>query len=64
MLGGKYSLKLDLKSSVCREQLKVLLRDADVVICNIREESIKRLGLDYERYVLLWLSFDLESTKC
>ncbi|SAL00074.1 L-carnitine dehydratase/bile acid-inducible protein F [Caballeronia pedi] len=45
---NKRSIVLDLKSSIGREALLRLVKDADVLAYNIRPQSMRRLGLDYE----------------
>jgi len=44
---NKKSIKLDLKQEEGKEKLKLLLRDADVFIHNMRMSAIDRLGLPY-----------------
>lgn len=60
-LGGKYSVQLDLKSRECIKQLKMLLKAADVLIANVRVQSLIKLGLDYDRYMesYLWCRLSL-----
>ncbi len=45
---NKRSVALDLKRSEARDAVLALLRDADVLIYNIRPKAMARLGLDYE----------------
>lgn len=45
---NKRSISLDLKDAEARETLNVLLRDADIVVHNMRVKAIERLGLGYE----------------
>lgn len=45
---NKRSIVLDLKTSDDLAVLKSLLRDADVLVSNIRVQSMRRLGLSYE----------------
>lgn len=44
---GKSSVVLDLKSTEARAELDVLLRDADVLVMNMRPAAAERLGLGY-----------------
>lgn len=44
---SKRSLCLDLKQAAGREVLRALLKDADVLVHNLRPEAMRRLGLDY-----------------
>lgn len=45
---NKRSLVLDLKEAADRQVLAGLLDDADVFVSNIRPNSLRKLGLDYE----------------
>lgn len=45
---GKKGVMLDISRPEGRHALKVLLRQADIFITNVRPGSMKRLGLDYE----------------
>lgn len=45
---NKRSIVLDLKSPKGREALLRLVKDADVLAYNLRPQSMRRLGLDYE----------------
>jgi len=45
---GKYSVSADLKDRVQREQVKDLIRDADIVMEQFRPGVMDRLGLGYE----------------
>lgn len=45
---GKKLVAINLKSSDGKEAFLKLLEDADVLISNVREASLKRLGLDYD----------------
>lgn len=45
---NKRSLGLDLTKASARDVLKDLIKDADVLIHNVRLAGIKRLGFDYE----------------
>jgi crotonobetainyl-CoA:carnitine CoA-transferase CaiB-like acyl-CoA transferase len=44
---NKRSMVLDLRQASAREALNVLLKDADVLLWNVRPASMQRLGLDY-----------------
>ena len=44
---GKRSVVLDLKAPGGVDTLKMMLRDADVLITNVRSGPLERLGLDY-----------------
>ncbi|MGJ4730120.1 CaiB/BaiF CoA transferase family protein [Luteimonas sp. SDU101] len=46
---GKRSLCLDLKDARGREALLAVLRDADVLVHNLRPQAMARLALDYAR---------------
>jgi crotonobetainyl-CoA:carnitine CoA-transferase CaiB-like acyl-CoA transferase len=43
---GKENIPLDLKSEAGQQRLRELVTEADVVICNMRPESAKRIGVD------------------
>lgn len=45
---NKRSVSLDLKDPEARNTLDALLRDADIVVHNMRVKAIERLGLGYE----------------
>ncbi len=45
---GKKSLSMDLKQPECREKLRILIADADVLVHNIRGKAAETLGIDYE----------------
>ena len=45
---GKYGLQLDLKTEDGVNALKQLLKEADVLLTNIRNESLVGLGIDFE----------------
>src|SRR6185436_15842500 len=45
---NKKSVVLDLKKAGDREQLLGLAKDADVFVYNVRPQSMRKLGLDYE----------------
>ena len=45
---NKRSISLDLKDPEARETLNALLKDADIVVHNMRVKAIERLGLGYE----------------
>jgi crotonobetainyl-CoA:carnitine CoA-transferase CaiB-like acyl-CoA transferase len=45
---NKRSISLDLKDTEARETLNSLLRQADIVVHNMRVKAIERLGLGYE----------------
>lgn len=45
---NKRSISLDLKDAQARETLNALLREADIVVHNMRVKAIERLGLGYE----------------
>ena len=45
---GKRLIALDLKTEKGREVLLKLLQDADVFVSNVRMNSLKKLGLDYD----------------
>jgi len=45
---GKRMISLDLKTKAGMEAMHRLLADADVFMSNVRWESIKKMGLDYE----------------
>src|SRR3954469_7259419 len=45
---NKRSIVLDLKKPEERERLLALARDADVFVYNVRPQSMRKLGLDYE----------------
>jgi len=45
---GKSSISLDLKTSSGKEAMFALLKDADVLITNLRVDPLIRLGLDYD----------------
>ncbi|MEO3387925.1 CoA transferase [Mesorhizobium sp. CAU 1741] len=45
---NKRSISLDLKDPEARETLNALLRDADIVVHNMRVKAIERLGLGYD----------------
>lgn len=45
---NKRSVVLDLKSSADLSILKSLLQDADILVSNIRAQSMHKLGLDYD----------------
>lgn len=45
---NKRSVALDLKSSAGMEAFRELLRDADVLVHNMRVEAVERLGVGYE----------------
>lgn len=45
---NKRSVVLDLACAADREMLLALLETADVFVCNLRPQSLKRLALDYE----------------
>jgi len=44
---GKASIILDLKSLDGIREFKKLLRDADILVTNIRKKALEKLGLDY-----------------
>eukprot|EP01046_Picozoa_sp_COSAG06_P076026 COSAG06_NODE_24054_length_674_cov_0.690435_1_plen_81_part_01 len=44
---GKRSVILDLKAPGGVDTLKLMLKDADVLITNVRSGPLERLGLDY-----------------
>jgi crotonobetainyl-CoA:carnitine CoA-transferase CaiB-like acyl-CoA transferase len=44
---GKRSIALDLKSQAGHEAFLALLKDADVLICNVRPKAMERLRLGY-----------------
>lgn len=44
---NKRSIVLDLKQAAGRETLDVLLAGADLFVCNIRPQALRKLGLDY-----------------
>ncbi len=44
---NKRSIVLDLKDAADMAVLKELLADADVFVCNVRPQSMRKLGLDY-----------------
>lgn len=46
---NKRSIVLDLKDPQDRAQLLALIDEADVFVFNVRPQSLRRLGLDYER---------------
>ncbi len=46
---NKRSVVLDLKSARDNERALALVRDADVLVSNVRPMGLKRLGLDYDR---------------
>jgi crotonobetainyl-CoA:carnitine CoA-transferase CaiB-like acyl-CoA transferase len=50
---NKRSIVLDLKAAAGREALLALLRDADVLIYNLRPQAMERLGLGYEAIAAL-----------
>ena len=43
---GKENIPLNLKSDTGRQQLRKLIAEADVVVCNMRSEAAKRIGVD------------------
>ncbi len=45
---NKRSIVLDLKKGEDRDRLVVLAKDADVFVYNVRPQSMRKLGLDYE----------------
>jgi crotonobetainyl-CoA:carnitine CoA-transferase CaiB-like acyl-CoA transferase len=45
---GKRSIALDLKSEDGRSAFLALIRQSDVLICNVRTKAMQRLGLSYE----------------
>eukprot|EP01048_Picozoa_sp_COSAG05_P003893 COSAG05_NODE_191_length_14617_cov_90.240736_16_plen_275_part_00 len=45
---SKYSVVLDLKKPEGVAELKRILRDADVLLTNVRPSGLRRLGLDYD----------------
>ena len=45
---NKQSVVLDLKEASDRESLYALIKDADVVVHNMRDSSARRLNIDYE----------------
>jgi crotonobetainyl-CoA:carnitine CoA-transferase CaiB-like acyl-CoA transferase len=45
---NKRSVVLDLKNAADRERLLALVKDADVFVYNVRPQSMRKLGLDYE----------------
>lgn len=45
---NKASVALDLKREQAIQDLKKLLKDADVFLCNVRSTGLERLGLDYD----------------
>jgi len=45
---GKKSVMLDLKTESDRAHMRGLLETADIFIHNVRDDAIRRLGLDYE----------------
>src|SRR6187549_2903260 len=45
---NKKSVVLDLKKPQDREKLLALAKDADVFVYNVRPQSMRKLGLDYE----------------
>ncbi len=50
---NKRSLVLDLKTADGRQALLALLRDADVLLYNLRPQAMQRLGLGYEALAAL-----------
>src|SRR5206468_10863330 len=45
---NKRSIVLDLKNPADRERLVAMAKDADVFVFNVRPQSMRKLGLDYE----------------
>jgi crotonobetainyl-CoA:carnitine CoA-transferase CaiB-like acyl-CoA transferase len=45
---NKRSVALDLKAPRGKERLRKLARKCDVLVCNVRPQAMRRLGLDYE----------------
>lgn len=45
---SKRSLVLDLKQAAARDALLALLRDADILVYNVRPQAMERLGLGYD----------------
>jgi crotonobetainyl-CoA:carnitine CoA-transferase CaiB-like acyl-CoA transferase len=45
---NKRSVVLDLKSARGKERLLKIARKCDVLVCNVRPQAMRRLGLDYE----------------
>lgn len=45
---GKQSLAMDLRDPRCQEAIRALVRDADVVVHNLRPKVAARRGLDFE----------------
>src|SRR5450830_1240471 len=46
---NKRSIVLNLKASADKQTFLELLRDADVLVSNVRPQAMARLGLDYDR---------------
>jgi len=44
---NKRSVALDLKTPQGKERLRKLARASDVLVCNVRPQAMRRLGLDY-----------------
>jgi len=44
---NKRSVALDLKSTRGKERLRKIARVSDVLVCNVRPQAMRRLGLDY-----------------
>ena len=44
---NKRSVVLDLKSPLGKQRLVALARKCDVLVCNVRPQAMRRLGLDY-----------------
>jgi formyl-CoA transferase len=50
---NKFSVALDLKTSPGQEAFRELIKDADVVICNLLSSTITSFGVEYERLARL-----------
>ena len=45
---NKRSVALDLKTPRGKQRLRKLAQKCDVLVCNVRPQAMRRLGLDYE----------------
>jgi crotonobetainyl-CoA:carnitine CoA-transferase CaiB-like acyl-CoA transferase len=50
---NKRSVVMDLKVSEAREQLRKMVKTADVFVFNVRPQSMRKLGLDYESLAVI-----------